>query len=128
MGLVRVQDKAPGATDFEFELELNLDAADLTAAELIRGRVTTEVARTAADPDYRPLVEQSAEERRLNGPRPKRAAPDLERAVASALSAFEVGRFVLLVDGRQVQSADEVLRLTPSSQVMFLRLLPLRGG
>jgi hypothetical protein len=126
VGLVRVRDAAPGAPDIELEIEL--DTADLTVAELIRGRVTSELVRHAADPGYRPLVEQSPEELQLNGPRPSLATPDLERAVGRALSAFEAQRFLLLVDGHQLTSADEVVRLTPASDVTFLRLLPLRGG
>jgi hypothetical protein len=126
VGLVRLRDEAPGAPGFELEVEL--DSAALTVAELIRGRVTAELARSGLDPGYRPLVEQSAEERQLNGPRPQPAAPDLETAVARGLSAFEAGRFVLLVDGRQLTSADEVVTLTTSSEVTFLRLTPLRGG
>jgi hypothetical protein len=126
MGLVRVRDEAPGAPDVE--VEIDLESADLTVAELIRGRVTAELARGASPVGYRPLVEQSGEERLLNGPRPPRETPDLEHSVARALSAFQAGRFVLLVDGRQVESAEEVVRLTPSSEVTFLRLLPLRGG
>lgn len=126
MGTVRVRDEALGAPAFEFEIVL--DAAELTVAELIAGRVTAELVRSAADPGYRPLVDQSADERLLNGPRPSRVAPDRELAVARALSAFEAGRFVMLVDGRQVESADDVVSLTPSSEVRFVRLLPLRGG
>jgi hypothetical protein len=127
-----VRDQAPGAPDLELELalelELELDAAELTVAELIRGRVTMELARAAADPGYRPLVEQSADELLLNGPRPDRAAPSPDVAVVRALEAFARGRFMVLVDGRQASSAGEVLRLEPDSQVVFLRLLPLRGG
>jgi hypothetical protein len=125
-----VRDEAPGAPviELEIELDLELDAAELTAAELIRGRVTAELARAAAEPDYRPLVPQSPEERLLNGPRAPREAPDCSTAVARALSAFAAGRFVLIVDGKQVHSADTVLRLTSASEVTFLRLLPLRGG
>lgn len=126
MGLVRVRDAAPGAPGYEFEIELS--SAVLTASELIRGRVIAELARTAGERHLRPLVEQSPEERSLNGPRPGPRAPDPEQAVGRALAAFEAGRYVVLVDGRQVQSADELVRLTPDSEVTFVRLVPLRGG
>lgn len=121
-----MRDAAPGAPDNEFDLELN--SAVLSVAEVIRGRVTAELARGAGAMNLRPLVEPSADERLLNGPRRGREAPDLEREVARALSAFRAGRYVVLVDGRQVESADELVTLTPDSEVTFVRLVPLRGG
>ncbi len=126
VGAGRVRAQAPGAPDFELEIEF--EAPELTVGELIRGRVTAEVIRAATEPGYRPLVEQSADELRLNGPRPEHPALELEEAINRAVRAFEVGRFMVLIDGRQVTSAEEVVTLMPASEVIFLRLLPLRGG
>lgn len=126
VGALRVRDRAPGAPDFEIEIEL--EAPELTLGELIGGRVSAELMRASTEPGYRPIVEQPAEELRLNGPRPTRERPELEDAIVRALRAFEAGRFMVLIDGRQVMSTAEVVALTPVSEVIFLRLVPLRGG
>ncbi len=126
VGTLRVRDRAQGARDFE--LEIDLEEAQLTVGQLIGGRVTAELMRTAEEPGYRPLVEQSADETRLNGPRPAPSRPELQDAIGGAVRAFEAGRYIVLVDGRQAMSAEDVVTLTPSSEVTFLRLTPLRGG
>lgn len=126
VGTVRVRDRAPGARDFE--LEIDLEATQLTVGQLIGGRVTAELMRAADEPGYRPLVEQSADEMRLNGPRPSPSPPELKDAIGGAVRAFEAGRYIVVVDGRQATSAEDVVTLTPSTEVTFLRLTPLRGG
>ena len=45
-----------------------------------------------------------------------------------ALDAFAAGAFLLLVDDRQVESAEEPVRLSDGTVVTFLRLTPLVGG
>lgn len=124
---VRVRDETPG--DGVVELDLDLSGATFTAAELIRGRVAAELMQRGAEP-IRPLVAPTAAERTLNGPRrpPPGTPSDVEHETARALEAFHRGRFVLLVDRRQVLDPEERIELTPASQVTFLRLVPLQGG
>ncbi len=125
MGAVTVRDQAPGAPDFELEIEL--DSAQVTAAELIRGRVIAEIAR-AGGTVPRPIVATSELEESINGPRDNRQLLDPETETERALKAFHTGRFVLLVDGRQIEHADETFILAADTQINFLRLVPLRGG
>ena len=125
MGPVTVRDAAPGAPDFELEIEL--DSVEVTAEELIRGRVVAELARVGGVVP-RPLVAMSADELALNGPRKTGDNPDLEREVARALAAFERGRFLLLVGGRQLERLDEPVAVSAQTPVRFVRLVPLRGG
>ena len=47
---------------------------------------------------------------------------------AAAVEAFERGRLVVLVDGRQRLELDEAVELLPASDVAFIRLVPLAGG
>ena len=56
--------------------------------------------------------------------------PDVSthREVNRALSAFEAGRIIVMVDGRQVERLDEVLTLGLTSKVTFIRLVALVGG
>ncbi|MBR0833687.1 hypothetical protein JQ612_10820 [Bradyrhizobium manausense] len=52
----------------------------------------------------------------------------LDEMVEAALHAFSANRFFLLVDRRQVVDLDAPFPLTPKSNVVFLRLTPLKGG
>jgi hypothetical protein len=52
----------------------------------------------------------------------------LAAATAVALDGFARNAFFLVVDGRQSTDLDEVITLRPTSQVTFVRLLPLTGG
>ena len=120
-----VRDQAPGAPDFELEIEL--DSVEVTAAELIRGRVTAELARIGGSVP-RPIVPASEAEQALNGPRKEGRRLDVAQETERALRAFKKGRFVVVVDGRQVNEADDKVTLTPDSTVTFVRLVPVRGG
>jgi hypothetical protein len=121
--MLRVRDRLPGGA--AIELDLDLAASELTAAELIGGRVRATLAGRA-DACAQPLVETTAEERALNGG--PGGPPDHARETARALEAFRRGRFVLLVDGRHLLREDERVTVGPDTDVTFLRLVPLRGG
>lgn len=56
------------------------------------------------------------------------AAADPERAVAVALEAFEDGLYLVVLDGSERRSLDEVVRLGEESHVVFLRLTFLAGA
>lgn len=60
----------------------------------------------------------------------KRAAPAInpEAEVQKALEAFEARRYLIVVDGQQVQGIEEDVVVGPGSKVTFLRLMPLMGG
>ena len=45
-----------------------------------------------------------------------------------ALDGFARNAFFLIVDGRQATGLDDVIPLRPTSNVTFVRLVPLRGG
>src|SRR5262245_11124747 len=51
-----------------------------------------------------------------------------DEAIETALHAFSANRFFLLVDRRQIVDLDTPFPLTPASSVVFLRLMPLKGG
>jgi hypothetical protein len=53
---------------------------------------------------------------------------EVEAAIERALEGFGKMGFVLFADGRQVVGLDEIIRLTPSTKVRFVKLLPLKGG
>jgi hypothetical protein len=53
---------------------------------------------------------------------------DLEQAIAAALQAFTDGLYFVFVDEQQQENLDDVVKLQPQSQLLFLRLVPLVGG
>jgi hypothetical protein len=45
-----------------------------------------------------------------------------------AIEGFGRNAFFLIVDGRQIADLDEVIPFKPTSDVTFVRLIPLKGG
>ncbi len=127
---VTVRDETTSG-DVLAELSLQLAREQVTARELITSRVEAEVrqhnARSGAGSPYRGLVQPVEHERQLNADRP-RARIDGDTQVRVALDAFARGRFLLLVDDRQVTELDIEVVLRPGSHVSFLKLTPLVGG
>lgn len=91
---------------------LELPEPTITVRELIRTRVYEEVRRRNRD--------------RTDGTEIESA--DWHEQAEKALDAFTRRSFLLLVDDRQVQSLDEQIRVDESTEVVFLRLVPLVGG
>ena len=81
---------------------LTLRSAELTAEQLITLRV---MHRTAQLPPE-----------------------DQRKAVEQALDAFRHDLYLLIVNGRRVESLDERLSFREDTQVRFWRLVPLAGG
>jgi len=115
----------------QFAFTLAVAEERLTLRELIRARVTQEVAAYSAQQSeyFHGLVQPSEAERTLNGYKLRQPRQlDPERQVATALAAFETNGFVILVDDRQMDSLDEPIELRPDLSVTFLKLVPLVGG
>jgi hypothetical protein len=108
---VTVRDQAPGAPDFELEIEL--ESVDVTDAEVIRAAARWRNWGRVGGTVPRPIVAISELELTLNGARDNARELDAEREVARAMTAFERGRFVVVVAGRQIQRTDETMTLTP---------------
>ncbi len=53
---------------------------------------------------------------------------DQRKAAEQALDAFGRDLYLVVVDGRRVESLDEQLNLREDTQVRFWRLMPLAGG
>lgn len=126
---VTVRDETT-AGDVLQELALQLEAEQVTVRELIISRVASEVRAYNAGQElgrFRGLVQPIAAEVALNGPREPHLV-DAEIQAKVAVEAFERGRFLLLVDDRQVTGLDERVVLRTGSSVSFLKLTPLVGG
>lgn len=53
---------------------------------------------------------------------------DPQEAVRLALQAFEDRLYYVFIDGVQLQSLDQPVRVKSGSRVLFVRLVPLAGG
>lgn len=107
-----------------------LDLPDtITVEELIRWRVREEVERHNAGTDttFRGLVQPTAAEEEINGPRERRRI-DPQKQADVAVKAFCTNGFVLLVGDRQVEELDEVVDVIETDSVAFVRLVALVGG
>ena len=125
-----IRDEPVGGTPRE-ALTLELPSDELTVRELIRERVHQEVKDFNARPKklFSGLVQPTDSEANVNGyALRKQRMIDWEPQFDLAVEAFENNGFLVLVDGRQAESLDERLRVTPSTAVTFVKLMPLVGG
>ena len=105
-------------------------------SDLIRERAILEWERRsdAANPTTRPLVEIVAgwdaplKGAAQDGERMRRTGMSCDDAVALALRGFGRNAFLVIVDDRQVTDLDAEIRLTPDTDITFVRLVPLVGG
>jgi hypothetical protein len=103
----------------------------ITVRELIRERVYEEVRQfNAAQPAvFHGLVRPDDALPVPHGFRMQSARKvDWEKQYQVALEAFDRNGFFILVDNKQVESLDETVLLRPTTEVSFVRLVPLVGG
>jgi len=135
MATVTVQDQF-NARAPEFSLVMQWrERVPMRLSSLIRERVMLEWERQAdnAAPSARPLVESKAAQRASITPGENKRArrPAVisgEDAVALALRGFNKNAYFVVVEGTQITDLDAEIRMTPSTTVTFVRLVPLVGG
>jgi hypothetical protein len=127
---VRVFDEVPSGSP-KHELTLELPAPRVTAREIIRRRVTAEVEAYNKSPAefFNGLVQPVDAERTLNGYRLAARRPlSAEAQCDKALEAFQRNGFFMLVGDHQVETLDEEISFGETTDVTFVRRLPLVGG
>jgi len=130
MGFVTILDEAASGEQF-LTRQLEVTSERVTLRELILERIRKEVDEFNREQSdvFSGLIQPTDAERVLNGYRLKsRRQLNWEHQYAKALEAFEKNGFFVIVDGRQVEDLDEVIPLRESSEVHFLKLVPLVGG
>lgn len=138
--VLRIIDKQLGQVAND-SFELHLASERLTARELIERRVADEVeqinqnrSKIRRDHDqarsFLVRIDTDATEKRLNTPKPLRHKTTLNEAeeIETAIKGFMSNVFVLLFDDHQIEDLDSELTVTPTSEVVFLRMVPLVGG
>jgi hypothetical protein len=53
---------------------------------------------------------------------------DEEEALKNALQSFQDGFYFVFIDDQQIENLDSLVALSDSSEILFLRLIPLVGG
>jgi hypothetical protein len=130
---VRAFDEAPGEGRRPV-IGLRVISRQVTAGELIAnwvdlalakrpGGIAVDTAAKLAHPDELALHPGRHLRQRLPP-----AAPTPAAALAKAMAAFRRGQIILLVDDMQIEDAEARIGLTDTSEVTFLRLVPLVGG
>ena len=130
MGFLTILDETPSGESFTAR-RLEIASESITVRELIRRRVREEVEefnRKQSDV-FHGLVQPTETEQVLNGYRLKaRRQLSWENQYEKALNAFEKNGFFMIVDGHQMEALDEVIPLRETSEVHFVKLVPLIGG
>lgn len=127
--LTIIDETASGDRTNSFVIDLLTER--ITVRELIRERVYEEVRQyNASRPEfYKGLVQPTDAESSLNGYKLKRPRLiDWQKQFDLAVDAFQRNGYFILVDDRQAESLDEVITVTPTTQVSFVKLVPLVGG
>lgn len=130
MGFVTILDETPSGEKFATR-RLEVSTQTITLRNLIQMRIQEEVEefnRKQSDV-FCGLIQPTEAERVLNGYRlkaPRRLS--WENQYAKALEAFDRNGFFVIIDGHQVEDLDEMISLQETSEVHFLKLVPLVGG
>jgi len=111
------------------EFSLDVMTETVTVRELLRSRVHQQIKdrniqRRGA---LAGIVEPSAAEQQLNGPRTA-STLDWKPFFERAADAFSRNLILVIVDECQMESLDQTVQLRPGSEVVFMRLTPLAGG
>lgn len=128
---LQIFDQLNTGADRQPAVTLQLASERISVGELIERRVRQEVEQfNARKPEhYQGLVQPTDAEKTLNGFRLRKTKTiDPDKQVKAATDAFEQGSILLLVDDRQLDSLTEELGVTSTTEVVFLKLVPLVGG
>lgn len=133
--LLAIRDETPAGESLH-ELTIEFLTERITVRDLIRERVHHEVRefnRRQTDLSFRGLVQPDETERVLNGARTeyrlKSHRPlDWEKQYERAIEGFSRNGFFVLIGDKQAESLDQEFAIGPTTNVAFIKLVPLIGG
>lgn len=131
MMLTITDEEVGGKQKTDFEMEIPSAQGVVTARELIELRVRQEVARFNAGREgaFHGLVQPTDTEWIVNGYALRTWRPiNADQQVEMALQAFETNGFFILAGSRQVENLDDEIDLAQTSEISFIKLVPLIGG
>ena len=111
---------------------IELQGWDVPLRELIKSRVRSEILRFKQNngDEYKGLVAKQLGNGSptLSWKVPDDFAIDEVEECQRAEEAFLRNGFMVIVEGKQVEDLDQILRLSPTSTIRFVRLIALQGG
>ncbi len=129
MATITIMDESMVGEKRAWDLELSEET--LSLRELIRRRIYQEVTEYNAKRSgpFRGLVQPTDTERTLNGYRLKSSHRlDWRAQYEKAIESFDRRGYIVLVNDRQVTGLDTPIALSGTTEVTFLKLVPLVGG
>jgi hypothetical protein len=122
MAQLTICDETFGGTESgrRVEHQLEIDLAEISAADLIRLRVEREFEARAAPAAIMPADLKAVVDHLPRAP--------LEKALAEARRGLETNAFFLIVNGRQIRELSEIVALDNVNSATFLKLVSLKGG
>jgi hypothetical protein len=127
----------PTFTDWELTLPEAIETANLSLRSLLAHIVLAEVSAFETRQSQRRLlrilspeqIQLGVEQGKVDsGGSELDQKVEAQAAVEVALQAFEDGLYFVFVDDIQIEDLDAMVALKPTSQLLFLRLVPLVGG
>lgn len=112
-------------------VHLKLASERLTLRELITRRVQAEVERfnLQRPVNFKALVQPTGAQETPNGYRLLQHRDlDWQVQLEEALKAFETNSFFVMVDNKDIKDLDQEITLTPGSDVVFIKVMPVIGG
>ena len=133
--LLLIRDESPTGQSL-YEASLEFLSERITVRELLRERVHHEVREFNRNQDkiiFNGLVQPEDTEQILNGRRAeyrlkKHRIIDWEAQFKRALEAFTNNGFFILIDNKQAESLDQEFVIGPTTNITFVKLVPLVGG
>jgi hypothetical protein len=113
------------------QIPVSFSSELVSVKEIIKARVYADVNNyNRRLPEYfQGLVQPSDAEKTLNGYKLKeRRKVDPEKQHLTALDAFSKNGYFMLIDNIQAESLEQMVVITPSTEISFIKLTPLVGG
>ena len=131
MPLLTINNESAGDAEVT-SVTLEFPSEQITVEELIRSHVYQQVtesnAKLASRPRVEPIVQPSEQEVALNGKALDAPTAQWQVEFEKTKDAFRKNQIFVLVDGEQTTSLSDIIQITPSTDVRFLRLTMLMGG
>jgi len=110
------------------KLKMEFESATVKVRDIISGRVrqeTKNLFESAKKSKYSFIGQTEIE--KLNS-KPTNITELQDKKVKYALEMFQRNGYLVLIDDEQVTSLDQEVKLTNSTEITFLKLVPLIGG
>ncbi len=108
------------------EIIIDLKKDVITVEELIKERVFAEVEKYTTE-NYNSLVELSEDEKSLRSSKNNNKI-NPEKQSKIAIESFRRNGFIIIIDDMQVESLKDKIRILDTTEIRFVKLVPLIGG